>query len=88
MYDGTKFLPFWQITSDGNLLPQAIQVNSVRVAVAERVDIIVDFSKINASRLYLVNRLEQVNGRGPTGKVLTPGSPIMQINLTGGTVSD
>ena len=36
--------------SDGNLLPQAIQVTSVRVSVAERVDIIVDFGKINASR--------------------------------------
>ena len=72
LYDGSQLLPFWQISSDGNLLPQAISVTSVRVAVAERVDIIVDFSKINASRLYLVNRLEQVNGRGPTGKSSTP----------------
>ena len=44
----------------------------MRLAVAERVDIIVDFGKIKSSRLYLVNRAEQVNGRGPTGKVLTP----------------
>ena len=34
-----------------------------------------------ASRLYLVNRLEQVNGRGPTGNILTPGTPIVQINI-------
>ena len=88
LYDGSKLLPFWQISSDGNLLPQAISVTSVRVSVAERVDIIVDFSKINASRIYLVNRLEQVNGRGPTGKILNPGSPIVQINLKGGPVSD
>jgi FtsP/CotA-like multicopper oxidase with cupredoxin domain len=88
LWDGTNFLPLWQIASDGNLLPQAIQVNSVRLSVAERVDIIVDFSKIKASRLYLVNRLEQVNGRGPTGKILSPGTPIIQINLTGSTVSD
>lgn len=81
LYDGTNFLPFWQISSDGNLLTQAVQVNSVRVSVAERVDIIVDFSKTNASRLYLVNRLEQVNGRGPTGNILTPGTPIVQINI-------
>jgi FtsP/CotA-like multicopper oxidase with cupredoxin domain len=51
LFDGTNYIPFWQISSDGNLLPQAIQVSSVRVAVAERVDIIVDFSKIKASRL-------------------------------------
>lgn len=74
-WDGSKFLPFWQISSDGNLLPQAIQVTSVRIAVAERVDIMVDFSTLPAgqSRLYIVNRLEQVNGRGPTGRVLSPG---------------
>jgi FtsP/CotA-like multicopper oxidase with cupredoxin domain len=81
LYDGKNFLPFWQVSSDGNLLPQAIQVSSVRLSVAERADIIVDFSKITASRLYLVNRLDQVNGRGPTGKILTPGNPIIQINI-------
>ena len=48
LWDGTNFLPFWQISTDGNLLPNAVQVTSVRIAVAERVDIIVDFSKIKA----------------------------------------
>src|SRR5262249_13045450 len=55
-------------------------------AVAERVDIIVDFGKIakaGVSRLYFVNRAEQVNGRGPTGKTLTPGTPVLQVNLVG-----
>jgi FtsP/CotA-like multicopper oxidase with cupredoxin domain len=88
LFDGVKFLPFWQISSDGNLLPQAVQVSSVRLSVAERVDIVVDFGKIAASRLYLVNRLEQLNGRGPTGRILNPGTPIVQINLTGSAVSD
>jgi FtsP/CotA-like multicopper oxidase with cupredoxin domain len=82
LFDGSKFLPFYQVSSDGNLLPQAVQVNSVRLAVAERVDIVVDFSKTSAKRLYLVNRLEQVNGRGPTGRILTPGTSIMQINIS------
>jgi FtsP/CotA-like multicopper oxidase with cupredoxin domain len=81
LWDGDKYLPFWQISTDGNLLPEAVQVSSVRLSVAERADIIVDFSKTNAKRLYLVNRLEQVNGRGPTGKVLNPGTPIVQINI-------
>lgn len=88
LWDGTNFLPFWQISSDGNLLPQAVQVTNVRLSVAERVDIIVDFSKIKATRLYLVNRLEQVNGRGPTGRILSPGTPILQINNNGATVKD
>ncbi len=89
-FDGTNYFPFWQISSDGNLLPHAIKVGSVRIAVAERVDVIVDFSKLPAStkRLYLVNRLEQVNARGPTGNILTPGTPIVQINVDDSAASD
>ena len=81
LYDGTNFLPFWQISTDGNLLPNAVQVSSVRLSVAERADIIVDFGNISAQRLYIVNRLEQVNGRGPTGKLLTPGTAVVPINV-------
>ncbi len=80
LFDGTNHLPFWQISSDGNLLPQAVQVNSVRLGVAERADII-DFSKIKASKLYLVNVLEQNSGRGPTGKILSPGQALIQFNV-------
>src|SRR4029077_10246147 len=85
LWDGTNFLPFWQICTDGNLLPNAVQVTSVRIAVAERVDIIVDFSKIKASRIYFVNRAEQINGRGPTGKTLSPGTPVLQVNIGAAT---
>ncbi len=85
LWDGTNFLPFWQISTDGNLLPNAVQVTSVRISVAERVDIIVDFSKIKASRIYFVNRAEQINGRGPTGKTLSPGTPVLQVNIGGAT---
>jgi FtsP/CotA-like multicopper oxidase with cupredoxin domain len=81
LWDGTNFLPFWQISTDGNLLQNAVQVTSVRIAVAERVDIIVDFAKIKASRIYFVNRAEQINGRGPTGKTLSPGTPVLQVNI-------
>ena len=82
LYDGKNFLPFWQISTDGNLLPNAVKVSSVRLGVAERVDIVVDFSTITAQRLYLVNRLEQVNGRGPTGKLLNARrTPVVQINI-------
>ena len=65
-----------------------MQVTSVRLAVAERVDIIVDFSKIKANRIYFVNRAEQINGRGPTGRTLSPGTPVLQVNLTGGVVTN
>ena len=88
LWDGTNFLPFWQIATDGNLLPNAVQVTSCRIAVAERVDIIVDFSKFKGSRLYFVNRAEQVNGRGPTGKTLSPGTPVLQVNVDGSAIAD
>ena len=44
--------------------------------------------RVGAQRLYLVNRAEQVNGRGPTGRILSPGTPVLQINLTGSAESD
>jgi FtsP/CotA-like multicopper oxidase with cupredoxin domain len=59
--------PFWLIGTDGNLIPKPIQVNSVRIGPAERVDIIIDFTPFgNNKTVYLENRLNQINGQGPT----------------------
>jgi FtsP/CotA-like multicopper oxidase with cupredoxin domain len=66
-------LPFWQISNDGNLLPKPIQVTSVRLGVAERSDVIVDFSQFAGRSILLENRLEQTDGRGPTGNILPAG---------------
>ena len=32
LFDGTNFMPFWQISIDGNLLPEAVKVTSVKLA--------------------------------------------------------
>jgi len=65
---------FWQIANDGNLLPKPVQVSSVELGVAERADVIIDFSKFtHGQSILLENRLEQVDGRGPTGNVLAAG---------------
>jgi len=53
------------IANDGNLLPAPVQVTSVRIGVAERVDVIIDFSSFAGKTLYLENRLRQINGMGP-----------------------
>src|SRR5262245_52797561 len=68
-------IPFWAIASDGNLLPRPVRVTSIRLGVAERMDIIVDFADLpnDPSVLVLENRLEQEDGRGPTGDVLGAG---------------
>src|SRR5262249_35460110 len=53
-------IPFWQISKDGNLLPKPIQVNHVAMSVAERADVIIDFSQFpQGSSIYIENRLEQ-----------------------------
>jgi FtsP/CotA-like multicopper oxidase with cupredoxin domain len=57
--------PYWVIANDGNLLPAPVQVQSVRIGVAERVDVIIDFSKFAGKTIYLENRLNQLNGMGP-----------------------
>jgi FtsP/CotA-like multicopper oxidase with cupredoxin domain len=90
----TQKIPFWVISSDGNLLGRPIEVTSYPVSVAERVDIIVDFKKIadrfGASRVRLENRLEQINGQGPTGNIRAAGQgdQLMEFRLTGGAVTD
>jgi len=57
--------PFWVIANDGNLLPAPVQVQTVRIGPAERVDIIIDFSQFAGKTIYLENRLNQLNGQGP-----------------------
>jgi FtsP/CotA-like multicopper oxidase with cupredoxin domain len=74
----SQSIPFLVITEDGNFLGRPVKTTSVRIGVAERNDILVDFARIarefgNPKRLILENRLEQVNGRGPTGKILPAG---------------
>jgi FtsP/CotA-like multicopper oxidase with cupredoxin domain len=90
----TQSVPFLVISNDGNLLPRPIKTTSVRESVAERHDVIVDFAAIarqfGASRLRLENRLEQVDGRGPTGKILPAGrgDQVLEFRLVGGAVTD
>src|SRR4029077_10480217 len=72
-------LPFFVVANDGNLLPTPVQVESITLGVAERMDIIVDFAKLsgNPSVLRLENRLRPKDGRGapaaPRGP--RPGAP-------------
>jgi FtsP/CotA-like multicopper oxidase with cupredoxin domain len=88
-------IPFWQISTDGNLLPRPLEVKSVLLGVSARTDVIIDFKKIaerfgNPSRIRLENRLEMVNGRKPTGKILAAGQgiPVLEFRILGGAVTD
>lgn len=72
---------FTYIANDGNLLPKPLMMSKIRLGVAERADIIIDFSKYAGGTLYLENRLEQVNGRGPTGNILKPGTQLLRFDV-------
>ena len=55
-----KNCPLTRIANCGNLLPKAQIVNSIRLGVAERADVIIDFSQYAPGTvIYLENRLEQ-----------------------------
>lgn len=81
---------FYQISTDGNLLPYPIAVERVRLGVAERADVMIDFSKYAGQTLYIENRLEQFDGRGPTGNILPAGQGnlILKIVVDGPQVVD
>jgi FtsP/CotA-like multicopper oxidase with cupredoxin domain len=89
--DLTQTLPFWQISNDGNLLPRPVQVTNTLISVAERMDVIIDFSKfLPGTSIYLENRLEQTDGRAPNGKVLPAGQGnfVMRFDVTLPPVTD
>lgn len=75
-------IPFTVIANDGNLLPTpALNQTSVRIAVAERIDVVVDFSGREGHDIVLQNRLEQEDGRGPTGDILPPNEAMENIKF-------
>jgi FtsP/CotA-like multicopper oxidase with cupredoxin domain len=82
----SQSIPFLVISDDGNLLGRPVKTTSVRLSVGERNDVIVDFARIarefgNPKRLILENRLEQTDGRGPTGKILPAGTGDQLLEL-------
>ncbi len=80
-----------RIANCGNLLPKAQVVSSIRLGAAERADVIIDFSNYKPGDvIYLENRLEQLNGKGPTGKILASSSKtqLLKFIVSSATVVD
>jgi FtsP/CotA-like multicopper oxidase with cupredoxin domain len=79
-----SWLPMTLIANDGNLLEAPVTADHVQLAVANRMDVVIDFSKFNdGDELYLVNRAEQTSGRGPTGNLMNPGVPVLKFKVHG-----
>jgi FtsP/CotA-like multicopper oxidase with cupredoxin domain len=78
-------------TGDGNFLTQPLAAESLYLSVAQRTDVIIDFSQFEAGdHLYLQNRLLQTNGKGPTTRMMDP-SPeesVMRFDVIGDKVPD
>ncbi|MCY1259252.1 Spore coat protein A [compost metagenome] len=71
---------FTYIANDGNLLPKPLlNQQSVTLGMAERADIVVDFSKyVVGTTLYLVNRMRQESTRRPKD-IKDPGVRVLKI---------
>jgi FtsP/CotA-like multicopper oxidase with cupredoxin domain len=81
--------PFTVLSNDGNLMPAPVIVDELPVAVANRYDVIIDFSRYQpGEHVDLVNILEQVDGGGPSGRYLDPGVPVMRFNVVEATGPD
>jgi FtsP/CotA-like multicopper oxidase with cupredoxin domain len=84
--------PFYVIANDGNLLPNPVLTNNgVRISVAERMDVIVDFTSFpTGAKLYINNRLEQCDGAGPTDNIVAAnqGNKVLEFRVISGTVND
>ena len=70
-------LPIWAIGTDGGFLPAPVSLPSARLGVAERMDVIVDFSKVPAgTALYLINEgPDEPFGGGVVGTDFEPADP-------------
>jgi bilirubin oxidase len=70
-------LPIWIIGSDGGFLPKPVPVSTATIAVAERYDIIVDFTGVKAgTAFYLINEgPDEPYGGGQPGVDFEPSDP-------------
>jgi FtsP/CotA-like multicopper oxidase with cupredoxin domain len=81
--NGRSF-PFDMIATEGGLLARPIRgITSFRIAPAERVEVVIDFSEFReGDEVFIENRLEQVDGRGPK-RLLSQGPRILKFLVDG-----
>ena len=67
--------PMTQIATEGGLLSRPVVRPSFMISMAERVEVVIDFSQFpypQFTELYIENRLVQEDGRGPEGTLAQP----------------
>jgi spore coat protein A, manganese oxidase len=73
----TSALPIWVIGADGGFLPAPARVDRLTLAVAERGDVIIDFTGVPVgTKLYLINEgPDEPFGGGEPGTDFAPADP-------------
>ncbi|HLB89946.1 MAG TPA: multicopper oxidase family protein [Terriglobales bacterium] len=80
---------FVQIGSDQGLLPRPVTRSSFRIAMAERIDVVIDFSAYQpGTEVFLLNCLQQTEGTGPDGVNPHACTPIMRFDVVNGPLDD
>jgi spore coat protein A len=71
-------LPFWQIGTEGGFLPAPVQLDQLLMGLAERADVIVDFSDAQVgAEFYLINEgPDEPFGGGVPGRDFLPADPL------------
>ncbi|HYT31994.1 MAG TPA: multicopper oxidase domain-containing protein, partial [Thermoanaerobaculia bacterium] len=78
--------PFVAIATDSTLLERPVTVQNFRLAPAERVEVVIDFT-FAPDEVFLVNRLQQTDGRKPD-KLVDPGTPLLKFVVAKNAVRD
>jgi spore coat protein A len=73
----TPVLPFWQIGSEGGFLPKPVMLRELLIGLAERADVIVDFTHLRVgTEIHLINQgPDEPFGGGVPGKDFAPADP-------------
>ena len=72
-------VPFQQIANDGNLLPSPVTLTELdEQGIAERYDIVIDFTKVQGDRAYLVNLCDHFD---PGDQTLDGTKPVRDVSL-------
>ncbi len=78
--------PFLQIGLDAWLLPRAVSQKQLLFGMARRFDVVIDFAPLKGQTFYLVNLIDQQDGRGPGGTsdnptLSPPGTPLLEFRV-------
>ena len=88
-------LPFWQLGAEGGFLPAPVQLERLLLGLAERADVIVDFSAVPAGTDVILENVgpDEPFGGGEPGVDFEPADPdttgqVMRFHVTAAARSD